>query len=54
MSKWRIEVSWEWEGEAEDEGDALCQADMAFSMFREARAEEIVSEEDRDCSEDMS
>jgi hypothetical protein len=42
MSKWTVEIpSWSIEVEAEDEGDALIQADMAFSFMSEARAEEI-------------
>lgn len=42
MSKWRVSVeSWEREYEADDEGDALMQADMDFSMMSLARAEEI-------------
>ena len=47
MAKWRVDVSWECEVEADDEGDALLQADGAFSFMREARAEEIC-EADKD------
>lgn len=45
MSKWRVEVSWEAELEADDEGEALMQADSSFSFMREARAEEICKED---------
>lgn len=41
MAKWIVEVSWEGEVEADDEGDALMQADRAFSFMSEARAQEI-------------
>ena len=37
MSKYTVSVNWEREVEAEDEGDALEQADMAFNLMSEAR-----------------
>ena len=40
MSTWTVEVNWICEVEADDEGDALIQADMKFSLMREARAHE--------------
>ena len=47
MSKWIVEINaWAVEVEAEDEGDALCQADMAFSLMNEARAYETEDEEE--------
>jgi len=45
MRKWRVEISWECEVEADDEGDALIQADMAFSFMSEARAMEVCEED---------
>jgi hypothetical protein len=46
MSKWLVEIpAWSIEVEAEDEGDALCQADMDYNFMNEARAEEIEEEE---------
>ncbi len=52
MTKWRVEVSWECEVEADNEGDALMQADQAFSMMSDARAEEIGPDEDQDGNAD--
>lgn len=46
MAKWRVTSSSEWEGEAFDEGDALIQADLAFSFMDEARAEELEESEE--------
>jgi hypothetical protein len=45
MRKWRISVSWETEIEADDEGQALIDADSTFSFMREARAEEITPDD---------
>lgn len=47
MRKWRVWVpQWEEEFEAEDEGDALTQADSRYSFMNEVRAEEIEEGED--------
>jgi hypothetical protein len=47
MAKWRVTVNyWEWEGEADDEGDALMQADYDFGFMSEASAEEISDDEE--------
>lgn len=46
MSKWIVSVNWDVEIEAEDEGDALMQADRQFSLMSEARAEEVETGED--------
>jgi hypothetical protein len=45
MRKWRVSVSWETEVEAEDEGQALIDADAAFSFMSEASAEEITPDD---------
>jgi hypothetical protein len=45
MSKWRVSFSWNKEYEADDEGDALMQADVDFSVMSEARVEEIETED---------
>jgi hypothetical protein len=38
MSKWHVEIdAWSIEVEAEDEGDALRRANMAFNLMNEAR-----------------
>jgi hypothetical protein len=37
MSQYTVSVSWEGTFEADDEGDALIQADSAFSLMSEAR-----------------
>lgn len=41
MAKWSVSISWEKEYEAEDEGDALMQADRDFNLMSEATAEEL-------------
>jgi len=46
MAKWRVSFSYSKEFEADDEGDALMQADNDFSVMSEARAEEIIEEEE--------
>lgn len=47
MSKWRVTVNyWTEEYEADDEGDALMQADSDFSFMNEARTEEICGEDE--------
>jgi hypothetical protein len=47
MTRYRVVVSqWEWEGDCEDEGDALIQADMEFSLIDNARIEEIAPDEE--------
>ena len=48
MAKWQVEVFWQTEVEAEDEGDALSAADNEFSFYREANAEEISDYEDEE------
>ena len=45
MRKWEVSVSWSRTFEAEDEGDALIQADGSFSFMSEARCEEIEPED---------
>ena len=46
MTKWIVMVpQWEEEIEAEDEGDALIQADRSFDFWREAMAERVEEEE---------
>jgi hypothetical protein len=52
MRKWRVSVSWETEVEAEDEGQALIDADAAFSFMSEASAEEITPDDDQDGNAD--
>lgn len=44
MAKWTVSVDWDVEVEAEDEGDALMQADRMFDFIGEARTEEIESD----------
>jgi hypothetical protein len=47
MPKWKISVNfWEVEVEADDEGDALMEADSIFNFMNEARVEEIEPEEE--------
>jgi hypothetical protein len=47
MPKWKISVSfWEVEVEADDEGDALMEADSIFNFMNEARVEELEPEEE--------
>ena len=46
MSKWIVSVNWQKEYEADDEGDALMQADGDFDLCGEARAEEVCDYED--------
>lgn len=46
MGKWVVEVSWNTVIEAEDEGEALMQADREFSFMREANAENLEDEID--------
>ena len=47
MTRWRISVQfWETEVEADDEGDALIQADGEFNFMGEARVEDIDEEEE--------
>jgi len=47
MSKWRVTVSfWTENYEADDEGDALMQADSDFSFMSEARCEELEEDEE--------
>ena len=41
MSVWQVEVHWEKQYEAEDEGDAMMQAEMDFSFMHEGEAYEI-------------
>ena len=45
MSRWKVRVSWETEVEADDEGDALLQADLQFSFMSEAQADEEYEED---------
>lgn len=46
MSIWRVLVpQWECEVEADDEGEALMEADSLFNFMGEARAECIEDEE---------
>jgi hypothetical protein len=41
MARWRVEIpSWSTEVEADDEGDALIQADVQFNFMSEAQAVE--------------
>lgn len=41
MSRWRVVLyQWECEVEADDEGDALMEADSLFNFMNEARAQE--------------
>lgn len=44
MRKWRVEIIWECELEAEDEGAALIYASSSFDFMDWARAEEITPE----------
>jgi ribonuclease PH len=41
MARWSVTVQWQEIVEADNEGDALIQADMNFSMMDDARVEEI-------------
>jgi hypothetical protein len=50
MRKWRVSVQWEAELEAEDEGQALIDADCAFTFMSEANAEEIETGESDEAS----
>jgi hypothetical protein len=51
MSKWKVSIDyWEKEYEADDEGDALMQAEGDFSVACEARAEEVFPEESDDAA----
>lgn len=47
MSRWRVMVyQWECEVEADDEGEALMEADSLFNFMSEGRAQEIEQEEE--------
>lgn len=49
MSRWRVMLyQWECEVEAEDEGEALMEADSLFNFINEARAEEVDGGEGND------
>jgi len=48
MSKWRVSISWSREYEADDEGEALMQADGDCNFMGEARAEEIYPDEEEE------
>jgi hypothetical protein len=51
MSKWRVSFSFDKEYEADDEGDALMQADADFNLMSEARAELQEPEESDDAAQ---
>jgi hypothetical protein len=47
MTRWRITIpQWETEVEAEDEGEALVNADLKFDFMSDARAEELEPAQD--------
>lgn len=41
MPRYKVELNWEWEGEAEDEGDAFQRAELNFFFYREANANNL-------------
>jgi hypothetical protein len=46
MSRWRVMLyQWQCEVDADDEGEALMEADSLFSFMGEAQAEEIETKE---------
>lgn len=49
MARWKVSIpSWECEVEADDEGEALMQADGQYSFMGEAEAEEMEPDEDEE------
>ena len=46
MAKWLVTLDWSKEYEAEDEGEALMQAEFDAGLFSSMRAREVYDEQD--------